>query len=138
MEDLLESGASQQSENQEESVRLIQHRKMSVFPEEFKKAQEISRREDNLQKFRTQLIEQNLQLQMSNISERIRKRKTRTLTQSLIKNSFIRDINKEDSEEDSFSTRSSLLTSQLIANEVFEKEDEKEDDERAKEGKFQG
>ena len=87
---------------------------MSVFPEEVKKADDISRKEENLQRYRTQLIEQSIQLQTSNINDRIMKRKTRTMTQSFIKNSFVRDFNKENNDEDSFSTTSSILTSHVF------------------------
>ena len=89
---------------------------MSVFPEEMKKADEISRKEENMQRYRAQLIEQSILLQTSNINDRLMKRRTRTLTQSMIKSSFIREAKLDDSRDDSLSTRSSLLSSQLLSN----------------------
>ena len=87
---------------------------MSVFPEEVKKADDLTRKEENLQRYRTQLIEQSMQLQTSNINDRLMKRKTKTMTQSFIKNSFVRDFTKDNNEEDSFSTTSSILTSHVF------------------------
>ena len=93
---------------------------MSVFPEEMEKANELSRKEEHMQRYRTQLVEQSIQIQTSSINDRLMKRRTRTLTQSLIKNSFVRDFKLEDSGDDSLSTRSSLLSSQLLSNVVGE------------------
>ena len=91
---------------------------MSVFPEEVNKADELSRREEHLQKYRSQLIEQSLLLQTSNLRDRLNKRKTRSITHSFVKNSFVRpSIGQESVEGDSFSTRSALLTSQLLEDE---------------------
>ena len=92
---------------------------MSVFPEEIKKADIISRKEENLQRYRNQLIEQSILLQTSNINDRLMKRKTRTLTQSFIKNSFAREVSKDSHEEDSFSTTSSIINSQLLQSELI-------------------